>query len=94
MPARLIGALIVLLALAASAAAAAPLRTVVAFDAAAKQTPENLAVAGDGTIYVSLAFAGKIRRIAPRRRPNDAHDANVGRHHRRHGNRPSPWRGS
>jgi sugar lactone lactonase YvrE len=48
----------------AAGAAAAPLQTVVAFDPAAAQTPENLAIARDGTIYVSLAFASQIRRIA------------------------------
>ena len=54
-----------LLVLAPGAASAAELRTVVAFDPAAAQTPENLAIARDGTIYVSLAFASQIRRIAP-----------------------------
>jgi sugar lactone lactonase YvrE len=53
-----------LLVLAAGAAAAA-LQTVVAFDPGTGQTPENLAIAPDGTIYVSLAFASEIRRIAP-----------------------------
>jgi sugar lactone lactonase YvrE len=57
------GIVVVALLLAATAAATS-LRTVTAFDPAAKQTPENLAIAGDGTIYVSLAFAGEIRRIA------------------------------
>jgi len=47
------------------AATALPVRTVVAFNLAAKQTPENVAIADDGTIYVSLSFAGEIRRIAP-----------------------------
>jgi sugar lactone lactonase YvrE len=51
--------------LAAPAASATELRTVVAFDPAAGQAPENLAIARDGTIYVSLAFASQIRRIAP-----------------------------
>jgi sugar lactone lactonase YvrE len=45
--------------------AALHVRTVVNFNPAAKQTPENLAIADDGTIYVSLAFASEIRRIAP-----------------------------
>ncbi len=49
----------------AAAAAAAPLRTVVAFNPAAKEIPENLAIARDGSIYVSLAFASEIDRIAP-----------------------------
>jgi sugar lactone lactonase YvrE len=49
----------------AAGAAAAPLQTVVAFDPAAQETPENLAIARDGTTYVSLAFASEIRRIAP-----------------------------
>ena len=53
------------LALFATSADAASFRTVVAFDAAAKQTPENIAIARDGTIYVSLSFASEIRRIAP-----------------------------
>ena len=48
----------------AAGAAAAPLQTVVAFNPAANETPENLAIARDGTIYVSLAFASEIRRIA------------------------------
>ncbi len=48
----------------AAGAGAAPLRTVVAFNPAAQETPENLAIAGDGTIYVSLAFASEIDRIA------------------------------
>ncbi len=54
----------------AAGAAAAPLRTIAAFDPAAMETPENLAIAGDGTIYVSLAFASEIDRIAPRGRAN------------------------
>lgn len=53
-----------LVLLGAAAVASGP-RTVVAFDSAAKQTPENLAIADGGTIYVSLAFASEIRRIAP-----------------------------
>ena len=35
------------------------------FNPAAQETPENLAIASDGTIYVSLAFASEIDRIAP-----------------------------
>jgi sugar lactone lactonase YvrE len=62
--AKLAAIAVVLLVLPASAATAS-LHTVTAFDPALKQTPENLAIAGDGTIYVSLAFAGQIRRIAP-----------------------------
>ena len=50
---------------ATSSALAASLRTVIAFDRAAKQTPENVAIANDGTIYVSLSFASQIRRISP-----------------------------
>jgi sugar lactone lactonase YvrE len=64
LPARLACAAIVLLVFATDAAAA-PLQTVIAFDPAAHETPENLAIAQDGTIYVSLAFASEIRRIAP-----------------------------
>jgi sugar lactone lactonase YvrE len=51
--------------LATATALAASLRTVTAFDPAAKQTPENIAIASDGTIYVSLSFASQIRRISP-----------------------------
>jgi sugar lactone lactonase YvrE len=61
---RLAGAVAVLLTFAATASAA-PLRTIVAFDPAARETPENLALARNGTIYVSLAFASEIRRIGP-----------------------------
>ncbi len=61
---RLAGTVAVVLGFAAGAAAA-PLQTVVAFNPAANETPENLAIARDGTIYVSLAFASEIRRIAP-----------------------------
>lgn len=46
-------------------AAAAPLQTLVGFDRAAGQTPENLAIDRDGTIYISLAFASQILRISP-----------------------------
>ena len=49
----------------AAGAAAAPLQTSVAFNPAAQETPENLAIARDGTIYVSLAFASEIDRITP-----------------------------
>ena len=49
----------------AAGAAAAPLRTIAAFNPAAMETPENVAIAGAGTIYVSLAFASEIDRIAP-----------------------------
>ena len=48
----------------AAGADATPLQTVVAFNPAAQETPENLAIAHDGTIYVSLAFASEIDRIA------------------------------
>jgi sugar lactone lactonase YvrE len=47
-----------------SSALAASLRTLIAFDPAAKQTPENVAIANDGTVYVSLSFASQIRRIS------------------------------
>jgi sugar lactone lactonase YvrE len=60
-----LGACGVIVLLLSAAALAAHVRTVVAFDPAAKQTPENLAIADDGTIYVSLSFAGQIRRISP-----------------------------
>lgn len=49
----------------AAAASATSVRTIVAFDPRAHETPENLAIAPDGTIYVSLAFASEIHRIAP-----------------------------
>ena len=62
--ARLAGTVTTVLVFAAGAAAA-PLHTLVAFNPAAMETPENLAIARDGTIYVSLAFASEIRRIAP-----------------------------
>ena len=62
--ARVAGMVAVVLVFAARAAAA-PLRTIAAFNPAAMETPENLAIAGDGTIYVSLAFASEIDRIAP-----------------------------
>ena len=46
-------------------AAATPVQTVARFNFAAHQTPENLAIAPDGTIYVSLAYAHQICRITP-----------------------------
>lgn len=52
------------LLLATASALAAGLRTVIAFDPAAKQTPENLVIADDGTVYLSLSFASQIRRIS------------------------------
>jgi sugar lactone lactonase YvrE len=58
-------ALLALSLVPASAGARAGVRTVQRFDLAAHETPENLAIADDGTIYVSLAFAGELRRIAP-----------------------------
>jgi sugar lactone lactonase YvrE len=57
--------IIVTALLVAPAAGAAPLQTLVAFNPAAAQTPENLAIDRDGTVYVSLAFAGEILRISP-----------------------------
>ena len=50
-----------------TSAAARPLQTVLTFDPAARETPENLAIDRDGTIYVSLAFASEIRRLSPYR---------------------------
>ena len=64
-PVRLLMTCAAALGLLSAVAVASGPRTVVAFDSAAKQTPENLAIADDGTIYVSLAFASEIRRIAP-----------------------------
>jgi sugar lactone lactonase YvrE len=49
----------------APTAVAAPLQTVAEFDLASGQTPENLAVDRDGSVYVSLAFAGEVVRLAP-----------------------------
>jgi sugar lactone lactonase YvrE len=64
LPAALVAvAAIVFVALTASASAAT-LRTVLAFNPAAGQTPENLAIDRDGTVYVSLAFASEIRRFS------------------------------
>jgi sugar lactone lactonase YvrE len=61
-------ALMVALAVTAMAppagASTTALRTVVPFDRAKGETPENLAIAPDGTVYVSLSFAGDVRRIA------------------------------
>jgi sugar lactone lactonase YvrE len=66
--ARILGALTacaaLLLAVATAGTAVSP-QTLAAFDRSSGQTPENLAIAGDGTIYVSLAFASQIVRIAP-----------------------------
>ena len=61
---RFLLALVACLFLATASALAASLRTVIAFDPAAKQTPENLAIADDGTVYVSLSFAGRRPRYA------------------------------
>jgi len=44
---------------------AAAVLTLLTFDRAAGQTPESVAITTDGTAYVSLAFAGQIRRITP-----------------------------
>ena len=46
-------------------ASAVEARTLVSFDRAAGQTPESVAIATDGTTYVSLAFASEIYRITP-----------------------------
>jgi sugar lactone lactonase YvrE len=40
-------------------------RTLALFSFAAGQTPENLAIDRDGTIYVSLAYASTISRLSP-----------------------------
>ena len=61
---RLSGVVAMVLVFAAGAAAA-PLQTVMEFNLAAQETPENLAISRDGTIYVSLAFANEIDRIPP-----------------------------
>jgi len=39
--------------------------TLALFDAAALEAPESIAIDRDGTIYISLALTGEIRRIAP-----------------------------
>ena len=44
---------------------AARIATLVRFDFAAHETPENLAIGSDGSIYASLAYASQVRRIAP-----------------------------
>ena len=41
------------------------LRTVATFNRAANETPENLVIEPDGTIYLSFAFASELRRISP-----------------------------
>lgn len=46
-------------------ATASAVQTLFTFDFAAGETPENIAIDRDGTIYVSLAFASTICRIAP-----------------------------
>jgi sugar lactone lactonase YvrE len=46
-------------------AAAAPVQTLVLFDPAAGETPEAIAIDGDGTKYISLALTGEVRKIAP-----------------------------
>ena len=60
-----LGAIVVGLGLVTGNAMAAAVRTLVTFDRAAGQTPESVAITTDGTAYVSLAFAGQIRRITP-----------------------------
>ena len=64
-PVRLLAASAAAVFLLSTVALAARLNTVIAFNPAAKQTPENIAIADDGTIYVSLSFASQIRRISP-----------------------------
>jgi hypothetical protein len=54
-----------LLAAGATTATAARLQVVETFNRAAGQTPENIAIADDGTTYISLAFASEILRISP-----------------------------
>jgi sugar lactone lactonase YvrE len=46
-------------------AAEVPLETVATFDAHAQEHPEGVALDASGNIYVSLAYTGEIRRIAP-----------------------------
>ncbi len=60
-----LSALVLVLCAFTTDAAAATVKTLVSFDRTAGQTPESVAIAGDGTIYVSLAFASQIRRITP-----------------------------
>ena len=60
-----LGAIVVGLGLLTGNAMAAALLTLLTFDRAAGQTPESVAITTDGTAYVSLAFAGQIRRITP-----------------------------
>lgn len=59
----------VLLGLPASLTAHPPdapqLEVVAAFNPAALETPESLAIDRDGNIYISLALTGEIRKIAP-----------------------------
>jgi sugar lactone lactonase YvrE len=49
----------------APAAATAQVRTVVAFDAAAGQNPEGVAVDRDGNVFASFASLGQLVRVAP-----------------------------
>ncbi|HEX3553834.1 MAG TPA: hypothetical protein VIA62_11465 [Thermoanaerobaculia bacterium] len=61
---------LVLVALAPAALLAHPpdagtLETAVSFDPQALETPENIVIEKSGTMYVSLALTGEIRRIAP-----------------------------
>jgi sugar lactone lactonase YvrE len=60
-----LSAIVVGLGLLTGNAFAAAVHTLVTFDRAAGQTPESVAIAPDGTAYVSLAFASQIRRISP-----------------------------
>lgn len=52
-------------ALAAHPPDAPSVETVALFDAAGLETPESLAIDRHGNVYVSLAFAGEIRKIEP-----------------------------
>jgi sugar lactone lactonase YvrE len=61
----LLSAVAAALCLLTATAAAVAVRTLVSFDRAAGQTPESVAIARDGTAYISLAFASQIRRITP-----------------------------
>ena len=63
--ARLAILLVAAALLIAPTAANASLQTLIAFDPAKGETPENLAIDRDGAVYVSLAFASEVVRIAP-----------------------------
>jgi len=68
--APLVLSLLALAALVPAAAWAHPpdagrLETLALFNAAALEAPENLAIDRDGTIFISLALTGEIRKISP-----------------------------